>query len=180
MINYIKAKCKWSKIFTSIYLLLHNLENLWICCLPAPDCHWQASVKLVRGTETCQKELSHQSGRLLLKNGVKPQKRYKPWERGSSPRQIAWASSMAHARIAMNVQSKLWKTDNRRKRSTGIIPPTWLKGDDRSINSPYLLGQCLGPRKVGPYYVRHVKAEQVSAPKRLTLSLYKVGDRRIK
>lgn len=55
-----------------------------------------------------------------------------------------------------------------------------VKGDDHAINSAYLLGQCLGPLKVGPYYVRHVKAEQVSAPKRLTLSLDKVGERRIK
>lgn len=55
-----------------------------------------------------------------------------------------------------------------------------VKGDDHTINSSYLLGQCLGPLKVGPYYVRHVKAGQVSAPKRLTLFLYMVRERRIK
>ena len=55
-----------------------------------------------------------------------------------------------------------------------------VKGDDRATNSAYLLGQYLGPLKVGPYYGRHVKAERVSAPKRLILSLYKVGKRRIK
>lgn len=42
-----------------------------------------------------------------------------------------------------------------------------VKGDKRAINSAYLLGQCLGPPKVGPYYVRHIKAEQASAPERL-------------
>lgn len=55
-----------------------------------------------------------------------------------------------------------------------------VKGDDHAINSVYLLGQCLRPFKVGPYYVRHVKAEEVSAPERLKLSLYKVGERRTK
>lgn len=55
-----------------------------------------------------------------------------------------------------------------------------VKGDDHAINSAYLVGQCLGPLKVGPYYARHVKTEQVSAPKRLTLSPYKVRERRMK
>lgn len=33
---------------------------------------------------------------------------------------------------------------------------------------------------MGAYYVRHAKAEVVSAPKRLILALYKVGDRGVK
>lgn len=41
------------------------------------------------------------------------------------------------------------------------------KRDDHAINSVYLLGQCLGPLKVGPYYVRLVKAEQVLPQKDL-------------
>jgi len=55
-----------------------------------------------------------------------------------------------------------------------------VKGSHRTIYSAYLLGQCLGPLEVGLYYVRHVKAEQVSAPKRLTCSLSEVEEERIR
>lgn len=53
-----------------------------------------------------------------------------------------------------------------------------VKGDKRAINSAYLLGECLGPLKVGPYYVRHVKAEQASAPERLIQVYLHVQGRR--
>lgn len=53
-----------------------------------------------------------------------------------------------------------------------------LKGYKRAINSAYLLGQCLGPLKVGPYYVRHIKAEQASAPERLLQGYLLVQGRR--